>query len=1247
MSPLTDCYIEYDFEYRGSGSGDLGRMRFNHKSPLDLSAPKYYAEVGLTADGSFFGRGHTVNGTGGSSTSTPGVPGTIVAKLGGTVVNDATPGGQAWTNAAGVLNGATGSGQDQATNGLNVVSNNGVSQYLKVTNFGFAVPTGATITGVTVTINRKQTVAEAMHDYTLKLVVGGAIVGSNKAIATNWKTAYETIAYGGTSDKWGTTLTAAQINASNFGLVFNAQNTSGSSSVAAVNWIKIQIDYTTGGSTEQPGAQPSFTGGSVSPNTRYTIQAHYSYKGKVSGKDSWQLDMQVNGASIGTLTLSDTAAAGDGDTTKLSSVAFIGLDGPHGIEQYVYGYKVGTTGYGSTDIMAADYGSGTQDTLTDWSTIAQTGDGSISIVAVGDETKPPDGQIIGITASSWARQTVLDNTNTTEFVGVMTLSDNSVIVAFIEGASASSKGTLASKWAITYYRCTDATAATPVWALWRREGFNAPNTNALSANTLAVGSVPSAYYPQAHAVGADGRLIRRVNTEDLTGSPGGGECEYLIGAGGSNTATNLAAATWVKASGSDRYFGADPATTTVQVSRIIKRSDGKLMAFGEQWPYAAGTRTDTTKVSNKILGQRPFIAIGTSNGTGWVPCISGTISAANLFYPNEPSAVELANGDWLMIWRSGTLPWTDGATALSTRSSQYNQVKITKTAGADTYTFGTPKKAAFSTAITPIHPELVKDPQSGAIIFVSQSPEGYWYTIDEGATWTQLANTTETGYYPRSTLLTNNQIASFSHQGGDYDFGGGATQIYFDRFTVTAVRQVDPGDVDPGSGIFYYVDKDGRNASGVKGSDTAWSNVERQNNPAKPFASINAAVAAVGNGDRIVVRQSAASYTGTTFANRTFTAKPYVSAYTGETPQIFGMTLTSVTNFRFEGITFTDTVRGTKWDGLEFSKCSGITPDPNSKSHSGNFYVNGYSNCLFEDLDLVYSGPTTNLTGAIVGFNTSNGGKNNTWRRMRIHGFPGDAFNGGNSVGYNENWLIENCTWSNVRKPGLTLNPDGTPRQPPHVDAVQISGGSDGITFRNNIIYDGIGRVMWMPHQLARPDGSGGDADGPGGHTNLKIYNNVWYSTTDFSCRLWNCPGVVVAHNTFWGNTNPGNGLDLHASQGLKPPKTMWTLNASVYNNIIGNLTNDATNPATFAVQTKNLLPYNATTASPTDLKPFTPLFVNTNFDSAAKTPPNLRLKSESAGVNQGTTAIASYLAKDADGITRTATPDIGAYEYH
>lgn len=121
-----------------------------------------------------------------------------------------------------------------------------LSYWLQATNFGFTIPTGATIDGIRVYIERQCNRASAVKDASVKIVKAGTRQGTEKKKTTFWETVDTYILYGGSTDKWGLTWTPAQINASNFGVATSAENAwlDVSTTYARVDHIYIIVYYT-------------------------------------------------------------------------------------------------------------------------------------------------------------------------------------------------------------------------------------------------------------------------------------------------------------------------------------------------------------------------------------------------------------------------------------------------------------------------------------------------------------------------------------------------------------------------------------------------------------------------------------------------------------------------------------------------------------------------------------------------------------------------------------------------------------------------------------------------------------------------------------------------------------------------------------------------------------------------------------------------------------------------------------------
>lgn len=150
------------------------------------------------------------------------------------------PGTQAWSNPGDV----DANDGDYAEAGL---SANEISDYLRATDYDFTIPATATINGITVEIERRSnstTGGNSVRDYSVQMVKGGVIVGSDYALTGNdWITGNSVETYGGATDLWGTTWTPAEINAANFGVNFVAR-AEGSFRTARVDYIRITVHYT-------------------------------------------------------------------------------------------------------------------------------------------------------------------------------------------------------------------------------------------------------------------------------------------------------------------------------------------------------------------------------------------------------------------------------------------------------------------------------------------------------------------------------------------------------------------------------------------------------------------------------------------------------------------------------------------------------------------------------------------------------------------------------------------------------------------------------------------------------------------------------------------------------------------------------------------------------------------------------------------------------------------------------------------
>lgn len=123
------------------------------------------------------------------------------------------------------------------------VGADGATDDLNDTNYGFAIPTSATINGITLEIEAKtnNTGGAAIASYYLTKD-GSATVGTSGITGVGLTTSDAFYTAGGASSLWGTTWTASEINATTFGSIGWYNVVDGSN--VSVDAHRITIDYT-------------------------------------------------------------------------------------------------------------------------------------------------------------------------------------------------------------------------------------------------------------------------------------------------------------------------------------------------------------------------------------------------------------------------------------------------------------------------------------------------------------------------------------------------------------------------------------------------------------------------------------------------------------------------------------------------------------------------------------------------------------------------------------------------------------------------------------------------------------------------------------------------------------------------------------------------------------------------------------------------------------------------------------------
>jgi hypothetical protein len=124
------------------------------------------------------------------------------------------------------------------------------TQILKATNYGFAIPSNATISGIQINVQRVSS-AGTMVDTNAQVYKAGTIQAANRSTGAVWPTTPTLASFGGSSDLWGTTWAPSDINNSGFGAGIAAKAPTGTVDTASVDSVSITVYYTVASITHQ------------------------------------------------------------------------------------------------------------------------------------------------------------------------------------------------------------------------------------------------------------------------------------------------------------------------------------------------------------------------------------------------------------------------------------------------------------------------------------------------------------------------------------------------------------------------------------------------------------------------------------------------------------------------------------------------------------------------------------------------------------------------------------------------------------------------------------------------------------------------------------------------------------------------------------------------------------------------------------------------------------------------------------
>lgn len=118
------------------------------------------------------------------------------------------------------------------------------SEYLKLTNFGFAIPTGATIVGIIASVTRTASSSGDILDNAVRLVKAGTVQATDRRSSGSWLNSPVTKTYGTASDLWGGTWAPSDINNSGFGFALSVSNAFVTSVTGSVSSVTITVLFT-------------------------------------------------------------------------------------------------------------------------------------------------------------------------------------------------------------------------------------------------------------------------------------------------------------------------------------------------------------------------------------------------------------------------------------------------------------------------------------------------------------------------------------------------------------------------------------------------------------------------------------------------------------------------------------------------------------------------------------------------------------------------------------------------------------------------------------------------------------------------------------------------------------------------------------------------------------------------------------------------------------------------------------------
>ncbi len=222
-----------------------------------------------------------------------------------------------WTN-PGFLN------ADDTNYATAVMTSGQSSDFLRAVNYGFSIPPGAVINGITVSIMRQSNSvnsSRSVQDLTVNLLKNGTIAGNNyAATSVLWPITMTAANYGGNTDLWGAGWTATDINNANFGVQISV-NSPFAARTASVDYITITVTYTPAPTVSSFTVTSACTGSTPSiviTGNHFNTATNVSFNG-TSASFTINSNTQITatlpaGATTGTITVTSPSGTGTSAT---------------------------------------------------------------------------------------------------------------------------------------------------------------------------------------------------------------------------------------------------------------------------------------------------------------------------------------------------------------------------------------------------------------------------------------------------------------------------------------------------------------------------------------------------------------------------------------------------------------------------------------------------------------------------------------------------------------------------------------------------------------------------------------------------------------------------------------------------------------------------------------------------------------------------------------------------------------------